>query len=90
MLNPSAVELATIVDVAQKELDDTATVDDSLNNQEEELATLRAEADFLIDDVIAELKFKLRRLPEPDQRRVMRGYGLVFKGTSSNDEIVAE
>ncbi len=81
MSNPSAIDLERVVVEAQKELNDTATVDDTLNSKEDELAQLRNRADILIDDVVAELKFNLRRLPEPDQRRIMRGYGLVFKGT---------
>ena len=40
---------------------------------------MRKKADELIDDIMAELRFSLRKLETPSQRRIMRSYGARYK-----------
>lgn len=88
MANPSAAELKKCMDSALKEMNDCATIDNSMNAQEGVLAVHRGKAEELITEVVDELRFALRKLPEPDQRRIMRGYGLSFTGETG--EVVVD
>lgn len=90
MSNPSAEELETAIAAAKAEIADTENVDKELNEVEERLAQHRNSADTLINDVIDELQFHLRKLQDSDQRRIMRDYGFSFKTDSHSEEIIAE
>lgn len=90
MSNPSAEELESAIAAAKAEIADTDNLDKELNEVEERLAEHRNSADTLISDVIDELQFHLRKLPDSDRRRVMRNYGFSFKSDSLSEEITAE
>lgn len=87
MLNPSAEEVQEAVDAALKELQDTENVDKDLNELEETLAQHRNAADTLINDVIDELHFHLRKQGDSDQRRIIRSYGFTFSSNNSTEPI---
>jgi hypothetical protein len=59
--NPSAEELNAVLQNTQKELDDIAIADREYDQAQEEIAGLRFKADELISDVMAELRFNLRK-----------------------------
>ena len=77
--NPSATELNTVLVKAQKEYSNVATADREYDISQENLAKTRIEVDDLIKDIIAELRFYLRKNDPSSQRRIMRSYGAVFK-----------
>lgn len=78
MVNPSAAELDALVQSAQTEKEDVAIADREYGQAQEALAALRVQADELIDEVMAQLRYVLRRLEAPSQRRIMRTYGAEF------------
>ncbi|MCA9979514.1 MAG: hypothetical protein KDD89_01725 [Anaerolineales bacterium] len=78
MSNPSAVEITAVLTTAQQEVTEANAADRTYDQSQEQLAEVRAQADQLIDDVMAELRFTLRRKDAASQRRVMRTYGAVF------------
>ncbi len=85
MANPSAAQLEAVLQEAEKEMNDAVDSDSKVNSKESQLADIRDEADELISEIIAELRFNLRREEEVDQRRIMRSYGVKFK-----DDVSAE
>lgn len=85
MSNPSAAQLEAVLIEAEKEIADAVDSDSKVNSKEAELAEIRDKADALIDEILAELRFNLRRESESDQRRIMRTYGVKFK-----DDVSAE
>lgn len=87
MLNPSAAELQAKVILAKSEVDDIFGADRLVNFNEEELATLRSKVDEAVREVVAELRFFLRRRDELNQRRIMRRYGVTFR--SDKEEMLA-
>lgn len=78
MLNPSATEVGEVLAEARKELADVAPADRALDEAETAVAEARPKADELIDDIMADLRYHLRKLDPPSQRRIMRGYGARF------------
>jgi hypothetical protein len=78
MTNPSAAELQTILTAAQQEADQVAPADRAYDEAQEAVAALRPQADELIQDVMDELRFNLRKRDAPSQRRIMRTYGASF------------
>ena len=79
MSNPSAQEVEEILTVAQTEAGQADAADRIFDQAQETLADLRVRADRLIEDVMAELRFTLRRKDAPGQRRIMRTYGATFE-----------
>ncbi len=79
LVNPTAEELSAINEVAKKELADVPAADRAVDEAEEALATLRAQADELIRDITADLNYTLRREEEASRRRIMRSYGVKFR-----------
>ncbi len=75
MVNPSAAELQAVLDAARSEADDVAAADRAYDEAQEALAALSAQASELIDEVMAQLRFHLRKKDAPSQRRVIRSYG---------------
>jgi hypothetical protein len=64
-------------------------VDREYDQAQEEIAGLRFKADELISDVMAELRFNLRKKDGSSQRRIMRTYGANFhylKGEPVDEE----
>lgn len=79
IVNPSAAELKVALDAAKKELSEVAPADRNYDKAEEAVADLRPEADSLIEDVVDELKFKLRKRDASSQRRIILSYGIEIK-----------
>ena len=79
MCNPSAAELQAVLDTARSEFDDVAMADREYDKAQEEIERLRPQADDLIQDVFAELRFNLRKKDDASQRRIMRTYGAEFR-----------
>ncbi len=79
MSNPSAAEVTAVLTTAQTESGEADAADRVYDQSQEALADLRAQADQLIADVVAELRFTLRRKDPASQRRIMRTYGAVFE-----------
>ncbi|MCA9874771.1 MAG: hypothetical protein KC441_13970 [Anaerolineales bacterium] len=78
MSNPSAEELTAVLTIAEAAAAEAAAADRAYDQSQESVAACRAQADRLITDVMAELRFMLRRLDAPSQRRIMRTYGASF------------
>ena len=78
MANPSAAKLQEVLAVAIAEVGDVAGADRVLDQAQERLALLRGEADTLLQEVMAQLRFQLRKKDESSQRRIMRSYGALF------------
>lgn len=78
MINPSAAELDAQRAAAQTEVDEVAPSDRQYDEAQEAVATLRPQADELIQEVMDELRYTLRKKDAPSQRRIMRTYGATF------------
>jgi hypothetical protein len=65
MANPSAAELEVVLKTAQSESDDVAMADRAYDAAQEAVAALRAQADELVSEVMAELRFNLRKHDAP-------------------------
>ena len=78
MANPSAADVAAVLATAKTEAGEADIADDVFDQAQETVATLRVEADQWVGDIMAELRFVLRRKPTDSQRRVMRTYGATF------------
>lgn len=76
IINPSAAELQEALDVAEKELSEVAPADRNYDKAEEAVSDLRPKADSLINDVVDELKFNLRKRDASSQRRIILTYGV--------------
>jgi len=79
---PSAVDLKIVLDSAQKEVSDIAPADRQYNTAQSNLADTRQQVDTLINDIIAELEFNMRKLAASNRRRIMRTYGVTYKYAS--------
>jgi hypothetical protein len=75
MANPGAAELAAVIQAARTEQAEVAAADREYDAAQAKVESMRARADELVDDVMAELRFRLRKLEAASQRRVMRTYG---------------
>ena len=78
MVNPSAAELQTLLESAQKEYDEVPMADRAIDDLQTELDTLRPQADKLIKALNAQLEAALYELPDEGIRRVTRTYGFDF------------
>ncbi len=90
MVNPDVAELEAAIIAAETEIGELAEADRGLDDASKGIATLRAQADELIGDVIDELQFNLRKMDDSSARRIMRRYGVNFKNDSGTDEPVAQ
>lgn len=79
MANPSAAELATVLAAATTESIDVADADREYDLALAAADALVPEVDEVIEDVMAELRFNLRKLDFPSQRRIQRSYGASFR-----------
>lgn len=75
---PTAVELKAVLNAARAEAADVATADLDYQRTQAKLATHRPKLDALIEEVIALLRFAVRKFPPATQRRILRQYGVVF------------
>ena len=76
---PSPDEIVKVLRKAEKEYEEVASADRSYDEAQAGIADMRKKADELIDDIMAELRFSLRKLETPSQRRIMRSYGARYK-----------
>jgi hypothetical protein len=83
---PSADELAELLAAARKEADDVAQSDREYDDSHKLIAPVRAQAVVLIDDVIAELEYNLRKLDPANRRRIMRTYGVTYQYAKGEPE----
>ena len=79
MTNPSAAEVAAALATAKAETVDVAAAQANLDEAQVAIAQLRPEADALIDDVMQQIRFALRKQDAPSQRRILRLYGAQFR-----------
>lgn len=86
MANPSAAEVAAVLAAAQLEAHQADMADRTLDQAQEAIALLRGDADQWVSDIMAELRFVLRRKSPASQRRIMRTYGATF-GYFSGEKI---
>lgn len=86
MANPSAAEVAAVLASAQAEAGEADIADRTFDQAQEDIAMLRVEADQWVRDIMAELRFVLRRKSPESQRRIMRTYGATF-GYLSGDKV---
>ncbi|MFO7683403.1 MAG: hypothetical protein R6X34_25495 [Chloroflexota bacterium] len=78
MSNPSAAEITAVLATARLEAEEVHTADRTYDVAQAQLAGLRAKADQMIADIVAELRYTLRREDAPSQRRIMRSYGATY------------
>ncbi len=79
MANPSAAELQAVLEAARSEAGDVAMADRAYDQAQAAVAALRSRADELAAEVMAELRFYLRKEQAPSQRRILRTYGARFR-----------
>lgn len=79
MSNPTAAEVQTILTAYQTQAADIAPADRAYDDAQAAVAALRPQTDELIQDVMDQLRFALRKLDGPSQRRIMRSYGAYFR-----------
>lgn len=79
MSNPSAAELSTVLTAARTEVDQVADADREYDLAQAAAQDLVPGVDVVIEDVMAELRFNLRRMDYPSQRRIQRSYGATFR-----------
>lgn len=92
MCNPSAAELAAKLTIAQEAAAAVDRADRIYDEAQAALAQLRPQADELIKEVVAQIRFATRRLDAPSQRRVLRRYGARFitRGKAEPGELEAD
>lgn len=83
---PGTDELAELLAAARKEADDVAQSDRDYDDSHKLIAPVRAKADVLIDDIIAELEYNLRKLDPANRRRIMRTYGVTYQYAKGEPE----
>jgi hypothetical protein len=76
---PTAQEINDKYVIAKKDNDDVVAADRAYGQVQNELSSLRIEADSLINDIMADLRHSLRKLEGPAQRRIMMTYGARYK-----------
>jgi hypothetical protein len=76
--NPSAAQIQIKLEAAQKEAEEVAMRDRDLDEAQQVVADSRPRAEALIYEVMDQLRFNLRKLDAPSQRRIMRSYGATF------------
>jgi hypothetical protein len=83
---PGSDELAELLNAARKESEDVAQSDREYDDSHKLIAPVRAKADVLIDDIIAELEYNLRKLDPANRRRIMRTYGVTYQYAKGEPE----
>lgn len=79
MANPSAAEVAAVLATGNTEAGEVAAADRAHDEALANADTYIPQADLLIEDVMAELRFNTRRMDYPSQRRIQRTYGARFR-----------
>ncbi|MFW5775444.1 MAG: hypothetical protein ACOCW2_04060 [Chitinivibrionales bacterium] len=76
---PTPDEVEVKLNIAEKEHGEVAEADREHDEAEAEIGRLREKAEGIIRDIMDELRFNLRKLDEPSQRRIQRTYGAQFR-----------
>ncbi len=79
MQNPSAEDLKGALEKARADRDDISEADRAYDRAQEGVEEMRVKADELINDVMDDLRYFLRKMDKASQRRIMRSYGVVFR-----------
>ena len=83
MCNPSAAELQEALTNANDKHMQVSNSDTFYDQAQERVANLRQTADKLIKEAMMQLRFALRHIDHPSQRRIMRTYGFKFEHYSN-------
>lgn len=78
-VSPSSAELQVALDQAKKEVAESVTADAQLQAVQQPLADLRQEANALIADIVAQIRFLYRREDDEALRRILRRYGAQYQ-----------
>ena len=78
MGEPTAVELAGKLTIAQTEMEDVQPAERALDNAEDAIEADRAQAHALAQDLAEQLNFAFRKLAPSDRRRAIRQYGFGY------------
>ena len=78
MSNPSAADVAAQLTLTRAEFNQVGGTDRAYDTAQETVAALRVKVDEMIQEIMAQLRFNLRKKDEPSQRRIMRSYGAKF------------
>ena len=78
MENPTAAEIAAARTVAQGTANAQSAKKDAYDDEQQDVAGLRAEADTLIKDIWDEVEFTFRREEPPSLRRKAREWGVFY------------
>lgn len=78
MLNPSADEVKAAFQAARSDVVEVKAGDRKYDLAQTATGIIRSEANDLIREIMEELRFNLRHVDRPSQRRVMRSYGARF------------
>ena len=78
MINPSAMEVQEILTVAKEKFYAVSDADRNYDQAQERAAEFRTVADELLKDIIAQLRFAVRKFDKPSQRRIIRTYGFKY------------
>lgn len=78
MSNPSAADVAAQLTLTRTEFNQVGGTDRAYDTAQETVAALRVKVDEMIQEIMAQLRFNLRKKDEPSQRRIMRSYGAKF------------
>lgn len=76
---PNRNELQKALNEAIEESSDVATADREYDKEQKVVRELRAVAEELINEIMAELRYFLRKNDESNQRRIMKTYGAMFE-----------
>jgi len=81
MANPSAAEVNAKFAIAQTERSQVGPADNLFDQAQAAIAALREGIDALIADIVADIRYKERRLDDASIRRILRRYGAKFEFT---------
>ena len=93
MSNPSAADVAAQLTLAQAEFNQVGGTDRAYDTAQETVAALRVTVDEMIQEIMAQLRFSLRKKDEASQRRIMRSYGAKFtyaEGETPDEDVIPE
>ncbi len=79
MVNPSAAELAAVLETATRETEEILPADRAFQEILQQIREARPRATALVEDVLAELRHSTRRIEPGTARDIMRSYGVTFQ-----------
>lgn len=85
MSNPSVAEVSAKFAAAQTERSQVGPADNLFDQAQTAIAALRAGIDELIADIVADIRYKERKLDDASIRRILRRYGAKFEVTEGEE-----